>query len=294
MADNDLKGPVLGVAWDGTGYGGDGTVWGGEFFVTDGGDWTRFAALRPFPLPGSDQAVKECRRSALGLLFTLFGRAALTRRDIAPVRAFNEAELKTIATMLERGVNAPVTTSTGRLFDAVCSLAGIRQVNVFEGQGAMELEFSIPRAGGDRAYRIDIRPVDRAGTDALTGPTVPRFQLDWSTLVTGLLDDLREGDPTGEISLKFHNGLVESIVDIARLAGHSRVVLSGGCFQNRYLTERTVTRLREEDFQPYWHQRVPPNDGGIALGQLYAARAAHHQMEEARNVPGDSRKSSLP
>jgi len=293
IADNDIQGQVLGVAWDGTGYGDDGTVWGGEFFVTDGSDWTRFAALRPFPLPGSDMAVKECRRSAMGVLFTMFGPASLTRRDLAPVRAFDDAALKTIGVMLERRVNAPITTSTGRLFDAVASLAGIRQINVFEGQGAMELEFSIPQNGGNSAYRINIRPLNNTGAEPVSSTSAPRFQLDWANLVTDLLEDLRAGVPSGEISLKFHNGLVESIVDIACLAGQSRVVLSGGCFQNRYLTERTVARLREENFQPYWHQRIPPNDGGIALGQLYAARAARYQMEDVGHVPGDPRKTSF-
>jgi hydrogenase maturation protein HypF len=276
MADNDIEGRVLGVAWDGTGFGTDGTVWGGEFFITDGQSWSRFASFRPFSLPGGNLAVKECRRAALGVLFTVFGERAILHDELATVKAFDDSTLRTIGTMLARKINSPETSSVGRLFDAVASIAGIQQVNAFEGQAAMKLEFSIPRDPGEKAYRIAIYPSDKPDKEAPGTLTGLCFEVDWSLLVADLLDDLAAGVSAGSIAAKFHNGLAESIVDVARLAGERRIVLSGGCFQNRYLTERTVQRLYDENFIPYWHQRIPPNDGGIALGQLYAARMASH------------------
>ena len=282
MAENQIDGRVLGVSWDGTGLGTDGSVWGGEFLIADGSAFRRVASLRPFPLPGGDRAVKEPRRSALGVLYALFGTAAFDRADLATIRAFNREELAALRTMLARKVHAPLTTSAGRLFDAVASLAGVRQVNSFEGQAAMELEFSLPGDDTERAYPLPITqreprrgeredkadaqvPAGRNGRDR------PEFIADWGKLIRAILADVAAGAGTGEISAKFHNGLAAAIVAIARRAGERRVILSGGCFQNMYLTRRVVKLLRDAGFQPYWHQRVPPNDGGIALGQIYVA-----------------------
>jgi hydrogenase maturation protein HypF len=286
MAENELEPPVLGVAWDGTGYGLDGTVWGGEFFLVTDPDWQRFAHLRQFHLPGGDKAVQEPRRTALGLLFALSGANALTMTELPSLRAFSPGELANLEVMLSRGVNSPLTSSVGRLFDAVASLAGLRQQVRFEGQAAMELEFALDGVGISEAHLLQISPQSESKPQLpspLTGHQSPStihasprthhvpYLLDWSPMVAGILDDLRRKVPAAQISAKFHNGLVESILSVARLAGQERVVLSGGCFQNRYLTERTIQRLREEAFRPYWHQRVPPNDGGISLGQISAA-----------------------
>jgi hydrogenase maturation protein HypF len=266
MAENELEPPFLGVSWDGTGYGLDGTVWGGEFFLVTETSCERVAHLRQFRLPGGDTAVKEPRRIALGLLYEMFGEAAFSMAELAPVRAFSPAELGLLRTMLARGLNSPLTSSVGRLFDAVASLGGLRQQVRFEGQAAMELEFALEASPTPEAYDLPLRP-----------PHAPRatqqapFLLDWSPMIEALLADLKRGLPTSQISARFHNALVEAIVAVARQIGQPRVVLSGGCFQNRYLTERTIQRLREEGFRPYWHQRVPPNDGGISLGQVVAA-----------------------
>ena len=169
--------------------------------------------------------------------------------------------------MLARSLNSPLTSSAGRLFDAVASLAGLRQQVRFEGQAAMELEFALEGAATTEAYELPIRSDHAPRTHA------PRlhFILDWSPLIEAILADLKRGVPIGQISARFHNALVEAIVAVAKQVGQPRVVLSGGCFQNRYLTERSVQRLQEEGFRPYWHQRVPPNDGGISLGQVVAA-----------------------
>lgn len=278
MAENGLEGRVLGVPWDGTGYGTDGTVWGGEFLLTTPRGFERVASLRPFRLPGGDEAVREPRRSAVGLLFELLGPGICDRTDLPSVRAFSGTELFTIRRMLERGVNAPFTSSAGRLFDAVASLAGVRQVSTYEGQAAMAMEYLLQSTATDDAYAFRI--VDQPGGEKPNTPDTPRYLLDWSDVVLGLLDDVRSATPPGLISARLHNGLVEAIIGIAKVAGEKRVVLSGGCFQNRYLTERTVHRLREEGFQPYWHQRIPPNDGGIALGQMFVARQSADRRKE--------------
>jgi hydrogenase maturation protein HypF len=154
-----------------------------------------------------------------------------------------------------------VTTSAGRLFDAVASLVNLRQRVAFEGQAAMELEFALEGAKTDEVYRLSILE---------PGEALP-LNLDWSPMIHGILSDIDSATCAGIISAKFHNALVEAVVEVAKRIGEERVVLSGGCFQNRYLTERAVRRLQAEGFRAYWHQRVPPNDGGIALGQIVAA-----------------------
>jgi hydrogenase maturation protein HypF len=282
MAENELAPPVLGVAWDGTGYGTDATIWGGEFFLVTDEEVKRIAHLRPFRLPGGDAAVREPRRAALGLLYELAGRdpddLSRTRHSIRS--QFLPRELAALETMLDRGLNCPLTSSVGRLFDAVASLIGLRPTMRFEGQAAMELEFALAGIETDAAYELAI------------GNRQSAIELDWAPMIEAILDDVKRGQTAGRISARFHNAMVEAIIAVAKQAGESRVALSGGCFQNRYLTERTVTRLREEGFQPYWHQRVPPNDGGIALGQIVAARrelarrsAAFTPLQPANDMP---------
>ncbi len=262
MAENELSPPVLGISWDGTGYGLDGTIWGGEFFHIKDETVERVAQFRPFRLPGGDKAVKEPSRVATGLLYEMFGEAAFEQKELPPIAALSPIELSAVKGMLARNLNSPLCCSVGRLFDAVASLIGLRQQIRFEGQAAMELEFALEGIETDETYQLAI------------GHRQSPFQLDWTPMVEAILSDMKRGLPIGEISAKFHNALVEAIINVAKHAGKSRIVLSGGCFQNRYLTERTVQRLQKEGFQPYWHQRVPPNDGGIALGQIVAALRA--------------------
>jgi hydrogenase maturation protein HypF len=260
VAENEVELPALGVAWDGTGLGSDGSIWGGEFFFVTDETVERIVHLRSFRLPGGDAAVKEPRRAALGLLHELLDEEAFRRTDIRTITALSCAEQAAFKTMLARGLNSPQCTSVGRLFDAVASLVGLRHTMRFEGQAAMELEFALQGTQIEDAYTLPL----------ITRPSP--MMLDWSPVVEGVLFDVNRGVPAAEVSAKFHNALAESIVTVAREFGLERVALSGGCFQNRYLTERAVSRLREEGFQPYWHQRVPTNDGGIALGQVVAAR----------------------
>lgn len=254
MAENEVAPPVLGVSWDGTGYGTDGTVWGGELLLVTETGFERVAHLRPFRLPGGDRAVKEPRRSALGVLYEMLGEQAF---DLLG-DLFTPRERHLLAQMLRQGVNAPITTSAGRLFDAVASLVTGRQVVNFEGQAAMELEFLAHSAQGDDSYPF------------ILSEGTPRV-LDWSPMVEAILQDVQQGVEPSRIALRFHNTLVEMMVAVAKAVGVERIALSGGCFQNAYLTERAVHRLSAEGFRVYWHQRVPPNDGGIALGQVVGA-----------------------
>lgn len=248
MAENELKPPVLGVAWDGAGYGLDGTIWGGEFLLVTENAIERRGHLRPFRLPGGDKAVKEPWRTATAVLHEI---SAPLPRGFSPPAALKE--------MLEKGINSPWTSSAGRLFDAVAALAGLNQKVTFEGQAAMELEFALDGVTEDEAYPFHISDGNP-------------FMLDWQPVIEGVLADLRHQRPVGEIAAKFHNALAEMIVSAARKVGEKQIALSGGCFQNRYLTERAIQRLEQEGLHPYWHQRVPPNDGGIALGQILAVR----------------------
>jgi hydrogenase maturation protein HypF len=262
MAEHQLDGPVLGVAWDGTGYGTDGTIWGGEFLVADRTSWQRVGHLRRFRLPGADRAVREPRRAALGVLFELLGRRTVERIDLAPVASFSESERAIIARMVARKINSPLTSSAGRLFDAVSALVGIRQTATFEGQAAMELEFALEDAPDVGPYPIDVE--ERAGL----------LVVDWEPTVRTILDDLAAGAPASRIARAFHAALVDAIATVARRVGEERVVLTGGCFQNRHLAERASDRLVASGFRVYRHRSVPPNDGGIALGQAVAACGA--------------------
>jgi hydrogenase maturation protein HypF len=273
MAENELEPPVLGIAWDGSGYGLDGTVWGGEFLHVTGDDMRRAAHFRTFRLPGNEQAVREPRRVALAVLYETFGDEAWTL-DLPPLAAFSDAELRVLHSMLARKVNAPVTSSAGRLFDAIASIAGLRQVCRHEGQAAMELEFAISSDADARSYPFAIEE----DGDSLI--------FDWRPMVRAIV---AEGRAASQISARFHNTLVAAGVEIARRIGEPRVVLTGGCFQNKYLTERFIAELRAAGFAPYWHQRVPPNDGGIALGQIVAAGLARKAERGGQDVSRSAR-----
>ena len=277
LAENGVEGPALGVTWDGTGYGTDGTVWGGEFLLGDAADFKRVAHVRPFRLPGGDAAIKEPRRVALALLWELYGEAALDREDLAPVMALSLTERRLLAQMLERGLNAPITTSAGRLFDAVAALVGLHQQVTFEGQAAMALEYAAD-VGVEDAYPLPLIVTNDEGKSANTeaSPQPPvvgpsPLVLDWGSLVEAVLEDLQQGVKAGIIAARFHNALVEAILAVAQAVGAPRVALTGGCFQNRLLTERAASRLSQAGFEALLHRQVPPNDGGISLGQVIVA-----------------------
>jgi hydrogenase maturation protein HypF len=273
MAENNVNAPALGVAWDGAGYGTDGTIWGGEFFHVTREDIRRVACLRPFPLPGGDAAAREPRRAALGLLYAWLGDELFSRQDLTILDAFTDQERELLAVALRRGVNAPLASSIGRLCDAAAALAGVCFYNRYEGQAAMEWEWRASDVTCAEPYRMFIDS-DR-----------PDY-LDWRPLLEELLADLRGGVDGATVSARFHGGLIEAIIAVARRAGERHVLLTGGCFLNRRLLEGAVRRLTDEGFTPYWHQRIPPGDGGIALGQIVAAAREWEKID----VPGSSRQ----
>jgi hydrogenase maturation protein HypF len=265
MAEHGLKSPLLGVAWDGTGFGTDGTIWGGEFLRITPQGYERVATLRPFPLPGGEASIREPRRTALGLLFELYGDNI---PDIALAQlGFSEGELARFMTMLRKGLNCPRTSSIGRLFDAVASLIGLRQKVSFEGQAAIDVEAAALSATDISAEACYPLPVTKGtGQGASVG-----LMIESKVMLQALLDDLAAKLVPEIIAAKFHNSLAVCISEIARQIGEPQIVLTGGCFQNRTLLARTVDRLSAEGFSVYWPNQYPPNDGGIALGQIAAA-----------------------
>ncbi len=250
-AERGLKGPVLALAWDGTGLGIDGTLWGGEALRIEGSTFERVGHLRPFPLPGGEAAVREPRRSACGLLWATRGEAA-PPPDLAA--AFDGPDWALLQAMLAKGLHSPVTSSIGRLFDAVAALVGLQARRGFEGQAAMALEF----AAGERAaspYPWEIK-------EGIADPTL---------LVEAVLSDLAAGREAAFVAARFHAALADLALAWARLGGLADVVLSGGCFQNALLTARVRARLSGAGFRVHRHHLFPPNDGSISLGQAAVA-----------------------
>ncbi|RRR69634.1 MAG: carbamoyltransferase HypF [Candidatus Viridilinea halotolerans] len=256
LAEHQHTGQALGIIWDGTGYGLDGTIWGGEFLSGDCAHSQRMAYLRPFMLPGGEAAIREPWRVALALLYELEGDALWQRNDLAPVRKLSAAQRPLLATMLSRGVNSPRTSSAGRLFDGVAALLGLCQQASYEGEAAMLLEYHAdPHETGSYPFTLD-------------GP-----QLDWRPCVAAVREEQRRGIIPSLLSARFHNTMVAAMVALAQQSPHEAVALSGGCFQNRLLSTRASRCLRASGKRVLMHRLVPPNDGGISLGQVAAAAA---------------------
>ncbi|MEO7196496.1 MAG: carbamoyltransferase HypF, partial [Pseudonocardiaceae bacterium] len=257
LADNGATGPVIGVAFDGLGYGTDGTLWGGEFLLADLVGFERLAHLVPVPLPGGAAAIRQPWRMA----------AAYLGVDAPEELAERNAEQwDSVLAMVSRGVNAPLTSSAGRLFDAVAAILGIRDSINYEGQAAVELE-----------QRADLTERGSYPAAVTKGPAL---QLQGADLVRAVVADQRAGVALEVISTRFHHGVADAIVRVCLMlretTGVSVAALSGGVFQNVLLLERTVAGLEHSGFQVLTHSRVPPNDGGIALGQVAIAAASLH------------------
>jgi hydrogenase maturation protein HypF len=260
MAEHGLTGPVIGVAFDGTGYGADGAVWGGEILVADYAAFERAAHLAYVPLPGGDLGVREPFRMALAHL----AHAGVGWNPALPSgAAATDVEQRIIARQIERGVNAPPTSSMGRLFDAVASLVGVRHRARYEAQAAIELE-ALVAPGEHGAYPIEVD----AGEPAIIDP---------APVIRGIVQDLEDAVAVPIIAARFHASVAAMIVDVSRRVrdrtGLGRVVLSGGVFQNVALLERARRTLAAAGFEVFSHRRVPSNDGGIALGQAAVAHA---------------------
>ena len=255
MADNGLEGECLGLVWDGTGYGPDGTIWGAELLAGGARGFRRLGTMRPIPLPGGDAATKEIWRTAEALRY----EAGLENNN------------GTIKKLLERGLNCPKSSGMGRLFDGVCALAGIRDVCSYEGQGAVLLE-----AAADAVERGEYELAFYGEGGVLV--------FDWRPMVRQLASG---GEAPGTVAAKFMNTLVSAAVrqclEAAELTGLRRVVLSGGVFQNMYLMARLPGRLREAGFEVFTHSRVSANDEGVALGQLMILEAEYVSGGTAEN-----------
>jgi hydrogenase maturation protein HypF len=265
LAENGWDGgEVLGVTWDGTGYGADGTIWGGEFLVGDASSYRRVAHLHPFRLPGGEASIRQPRRTALALLHESAAAARAAAESLPAIRSFRAEERRVLERMLDRGVGAPVTTSAGRLFDGVSALVGLCLEASYDAQAAMALEFAADPMVRE-AYPIEV---------AASGEQPDRLLLvDWRPTVAALLDDLRRAEATATISARFHNALAEATLRVAQEVGLETVALSGGCFQNQRLLRSTAKRLREAGFRLLLQGQLPPNDGGISLGQVAVAAA---------------------
>jgi len=270
MAEHGLTGPVLGIAWDGTGYGADGTIWGGEFMVVGKNGFQRVAHLRTFPLPGGDTAAREPRRSALGLLHemkcTIPPKGGTPATVGVPASAgigegcFTASELAVLTKAIDKRINTVKTSSAGRLFDAAASLLGICHQSSFEGQAAMLLQALAEQVDHDESsYPFAITS---------QSPAI----IDWEPVFRAMLADRDKGVEIAVIAARFHQSLVNMMIDAAKLFPDLPVVLGGGCFQNAWLLEKVVTKLQQTGRPVFWPRRLPPNDGAISVGQVLAAR----------------------
>ncbi len=267
MAENGLEGDVIGLIFDGTGYGSDGTIWGGEFLTGGYDGFRRAGHFRPLALPGGDAAVREPWRMALSCLYHCLGQAAFSCSHPL-VSARSELEKELLAAMLARGINSPLTSSCGRLFDAVAALLNLRQIVSYDGQAAIELEALAESC-------LNPRPIGTGESYPFSMTPGMPLQLDFTPLFPAILDDLARSVPTAAIAYRFHATLavaaLEACLAIADESGLERVVLSGGVFQNRLLSEMIYTGLLERGLQVFTHRLVPHNDGGLALGQIAIA-----------------------
>jgi hydrogenase maturation protein HypF len=265
LVENNVQQPVIGVAFDGTGYGADGTIWGGEFLVADWKRFERAGHLEYVPLPGGAAAINRPYRMALGYLYTLLGQD-VSLEDLPILSQLDPQELDIIKRQLERRLNSPLTSSAGRLFDAVSALAGVRGTVDYEAQAAIELEMLAP----DK--------VDKLDSDLYPFSIVQEQEckvVKLGGLVSAVAEEVKRRVPVPLISAKFHKTMSQIIVQMCQLiaqeTGIKQVALSGGVFQNRLLSKLTIEALQEKGFQVLTHRLVPCNDGGISLGQAVIA-----------------------
>jgi hydrogenase maturation protein HypF len=262
MAEHKLDGAVIGLAFDGTGFGTDGTIWGGEVLVAEAKQFKRVAHLAYVPMPGSSAAIKEPWRMAVSYLQDAFGDN-FWNLDLPVLTRIDPPKLKIIVEMILKGVNSPQTSSLGRLFDGVAAIIGIRQRVNFEGQAAMELEML---AADDADSIYDFECVSGDAFKILPAP-----------IIRGVVRDIQNGLPVAEIGAKFHKTIVALFAEVCASVRNeselNRVVLSGGCFQNSILLAGLIQKLESLNFQVFAHRQVPTNDGGISLGQAMVAAA---------------------
>ena len=261
MAENGMEGDVIGVALDGTGFGLDGTIWGGEFIRANLRDFDRLAHLKKVPMPGGSMAIKEPWRMAMVYLSEAFGDET-TKLKIDLIRRINPQKWDVLKRAIEKKINTPLTSSMGRFFDAVSSLLSVRDEAHYEGQAAIELEM-IADHGMKEEYPFHIHKDEMP------------MAIDPLEMIRGIVCDLTDGMPSSKISGKFHKTIARLIVETCETIRSkeklNRVVLSGGVFQNNFLLSLVTEGLKRSGFDVYTHHLVPPNDGGVSLGQAVIA-----------------------
>ncbi len=267
-AEHGVSEKVVGVAFDGTGYGSDGHIWGGEVLVADWQGFERYAHLAEVPLPGGASAIKRPARMAIGVLAGL-GRDLLEHPGADPLRSrLAEGEEDLLLRMIERGVNCPPTSSAGRLFDAVAALTGVRDDALYEGQAAIELE-AIALPSTESPYRFGLEG---------EAPVV----IDSRPVVSSILTDIASGVAAPEISARFHAAVVDAVTRVsvraAKQAGTRFVALAGGVFMNRIVLGGVIRALEAVDLRPLVHLKLPVNDGGVSFGQAVVAWARRHEV----------------
>jgi hydrogenase maturation protein HypF len=262
MAENGLRGDVIGLSFDGTGYGSDGRIWGGEVLVANEKDFSRAAALSYTPMPGGAAAIKQPWKMAVSYLYDAYGEG-LRELDIPVIRETDEQSMETIIKMISNGINSPLTSSLGRLFDGIAAITGVRRRVYFEGQASMELEMAADQVT-EAHYNYELEP-------GAYYRIMPR------PIVRGVVEDFLKGIRPSEISAKFHCTLIRLFSDICEIVSGERdikrVVMSGGVFQNAILLTGLTRALEDKGLQVFSHRIVPTNDGGICLGQAIAAAA---------------------
>jgi hydrogenase maturation protein HypF len=256
MAEHGIEGPVIGLAFDGTGYGTDGHTWGSEFMVCDYGHFERKLHFDYMPMPGGDKASEEPWRMGLALLWQTFGEQIFDM-DLPLLKAVKPSLARDVVSSVQKGINCPLTSGSGRLFDAVAAITGICTHSLFHAEAPMRLESAVD-CETDEYYDF-----------SMDG------SLRFNAAIRQICDDVASGVTTGIIAARFHNTIAEASAQAAKLisgaTGITTVVLSGGTFQNKYLTETLEKKLLKNNLAVYMHSKVPCNDGGIALGQLVIA-----------------------
>ncbi len=263
LVDNDLTDDtVFGIAWDGSGYGPDKTLWGGEFLEANLKNYQRFARFRHFPLPGAKKAIIEPRRACLGILYEI-GRLENLPKNFE--QFFTEKEFDLLIDLLKSGYNSPISSSAGRLFDAVAALIGLTGQNNYPGEAPVLLENLAEKSSTGELLPYCL--IENHSAEET------KYIFDWEPLIISIIEQLQSRVEPSIIARKFHNSLAEMIGDLATLQNQQIVALTGGCFQNRLLTELTQNSLIKRGFKPIMHSKIPANDGGISVGQAAIAGA---------------------
>ncbi len=279
QAEHGLQGPVLGVAWDGAGFGLDETMWGGEFLLCHDAKLTRLAHVRPFRLPGGEVCMRKPRRVALALLYEVFGEVVF-EWHLPPLQSLGPNMTRSLVAVLDKNVNCPITTSIGRLFDGVSALLGLSQVVSFEGEAAMALEClaeSEMEKTHPQPYRLPLELQSES-----EGPLVA----DWRPLISTIVRDISEQKSPAAIALRFHQALAMLIADVAERVQCPQIVLSGGVFQNALLLKLSESELTKRGFSVYFSQKFPCNDGGLALGQaITSITSLNRKTDDIGNKP---------